>query len=175
MGFGLAARAEQRGDQQPPEPGAVLQRRDPVPGIEREGGGENRRQGRSLPDNGAPVGQAVLLVPVEIVDQRIAGFLPHRGAGGPLPTAADGGLDGGEGVRKQPLRATLRRETVARNAVAGAEAVVQARRGVARVRLSVRVPLPCPAAQLARPPGSAPSRGRWRRCGGGRGARPAPE
>ena len=55
MGFGLAAPAEQRRDQQTPEPGAMLQRRDLLPGIEREGGGENRRQGRGFCDDGPPV------------------------------------------------------------------------------------------------------------------------
>ena len=59
-------------------------------------------------DDGAPVGQAFILVPVEIIDQRIAGFLPQRGAGQPLRGAADGGLDGGEGVREQPIRSALR-------------------------------------------------------------------
>ena len=40
MGFDLAARAEQRRDQQTPEPGTMLQRRNLLPGVEREGGGE---------------------------------------------------------------------------------------------------------------------------------------
>ncbi len=78
MGFGLAARAEQRRDQQTPEPGAVLQRRDLLPGVEREGGGDNGRQGRGFRDDGVPVGQTFILVPVEIVDQRMAGFLGSR-------------------------------------------------------------------------------------------------
>src|SRR5450759_4919230 len=64
----------------------------------------DRRQGRGFRDGGAPVGQAVLLVPVEIVDQRIALRLPHGVAGEPLRGAANGGLDGGEGVREQPSR-----------------------------------------------------------------------
>ena len=45
MGFGLAAAAEQRRDQQTPEPGAVLQRRDLLPGVEREGGGDEPAAG----------------------------------------------------------------------------------------------------------------------------------
>ena len=108
MGFGLAAPVQQRRGQQTPEPGSMLQPRDLLPGIEREGGDENRRQGRGFRDGGAPVGKALVLVPVEIVDEGIAGFLPQRGAGQALRGAADGGLDGGEGVREQSIRSTLR-------------------------------------------------------------------
>jgi hypothetical protein len=113
----------------------------------------DRRQGRGFRDGGAPVGQAVLLVPVEIVDQRIALRLPHGVAGEPLRGAANGGLDGGEGVREQPLGATVRRKPPCEQAVAGVEVAVQAPRVAARGQFGVRVPLPARPRKMASPAG----------------------
>lgn len=100
--------------QQTSEPWDVLERRDPVPGIERERGD----QGCGPRDDGAPVREAFVVVLIEIIDQRIAGFLPQGVAGEPLRGAADGRLDGGEGIW-QSIRSTLSSETVHKSAVVG--------------------------------------------------------
>jgi hypothetical protein len=72
MGAGLAAVAQQRGGEQALEPRRPLQRLEGDPGLGRDGGGEGRRQVAGLTDDRAPFGEARVLVPIAVVDQRIA-------------------------------------------------------------------------------------------------------
>jgi hypothetical protein len=77
-----------------------LQRLDRAPGLVGSRGGEGRRQVARLIDDHAPFGEARILVPVEVVDERIAlagGWgrgAPFAGEG--LVGMRDGRVDRGE-------------------------------------------------------------------------------
>ena len=103
-------------------------------------------------DGGPPVGQAVLLVPVEIVDQRIAGFLAAGVATADLCIAADGGLDRGKGVSGNSSGSPSAKKTLP-------EMPSPAPRfGVLGQHFRRAGPAQCPG----RPPPPLPSRANWR-------------
>jgi hypothetical protein len=98
---GLVTGAQEIGGEQGSEPGAVLERLEGGPGINRDGGGEDRRQVAGVGGYLAPGGEAVGLAPGRIVDERR--LLPRRaGVSEKATGAGDQGVDagelGGEGV-----------------------------------------------------------------------------
>ena len=104
---GLAALSQQGGDKQPPEPRLVLQRLDGAPGLERDGRGERGWQAAGFAERLAPLRQPRILVPVEIIGERIFLALPRLGAGdGPIG-ARHGGVDGGQRLGEQRVVAIL--------------------------------------------------------------------
>ena len=90
----LAAFAEQRGGEQAAEAGRAPQWLDRAPGLVDKRGGERRRQVARLIDDRAPLREARVLVPVEVVDERIALATGRRR--GP-PFAAEGSVCLGDG------------------------------------------------------------------------------
>ena len=74
---------------------------DFLPGQKRHGRGQRRRQRRGLVDLDAPCGQPLVLVPVEIIDQGIAGLPLDRDA--PFQRAAGAG---DRGVERGEFRAS---------------------------------------------------------------------
>jgi hypothetical protein len=83
----LTAIGEQRSGRQAAKAGRALQRLDRAPGLMGNHGGEGRRQVARLIDHDAPFGEARILVPVEVVDQRIT---LARGWGRGAPFAGEG-------------------------------------------------------------------------------------
>jgi len=68
MARSVAALAQQRGGEQAAEPIQMLQRFDVVP----KDGGDRRRQIGGRGEAVAPLLEPLVLVPVEIIDQRVA-------------------------------------------------------------------------------------------------------
>lgn len=68
---GDAGFAQDRSAKQPAEPGRMLQNREFVPGIEDNDRLRHRRQVSGLAQDAAPFVEPLVLVPVEIIDQRI--------------------------------------------------------------------------------------------------------
>ena len=72
MDLGFATFAKQRAGKQVADPQRVLQWIDPRPCLMDDRGGERRRQVAGLIDDRAPFREARILVPVEVIDKRIA-------------------------------------------------------------------------------------------------------
>ena len=166
MGAGLAAVAQQRGGEQAAEAGRAPQRLDRAPGLVGKRGGEGRRQVARLIDDRAPFGEARVLVPVEVVDERIA-LADGRRRGPPFAGEGsvglgDGRVDRGEQFRELVVLGDRRIERLV--------FVCRPARGL-RPRAGLRpTALPCPAAPRDQR-ATAPSRARRRRCGGARATR----
>ncbi len=66
-----AGLAEDRSGEQPAEPGRVLQDGKLVPGIEGDDRLQHRRQVFGLPQHDAPFVEPGILVPIEIINERV--------------------------------------------------------------------------------------------------------
>ena len=73
---GKALLPQQRGNQQRPEPGGMLQHLDVGPGLEQDRGTQDDRQLPRFRDNILPFGQPFFFIPVEIVDQAVLRLRP---------------------------------------------------------------------------------------------------
>ena len=153
---GLAARPQESGDEQPAEPRRMLQRFEPTPRV----GGDRRRQRRrqcaGLVDDRAPVTEAFILVPVEVVDQRVALRLclaPTVGLAGERAIGLrDRGVDRGEHVGHPVVgRGHTKRLSCIRLAVFNAERRVPFLLPIDALVLLVA--LPSPPAQAGEPGG----------------------
>jgi len=71
----------------------VLQDTQEIPGIDGDDGLHHRRQVLRLPQHAAPLFQSLVLIPVEVIDQRI--FFPGTDTAGPL-RVFDGGVRSGQ-------------------------------------------------------------------------------
>ena len=91
---GNAALAQDRGGKQPAEPGCVLEDGDLIPAIEGDDRLQDRRQILGARQYGLPLRQPLVLIPVEIVDERI---LVRNAFGAPRrPRLFDRGFGPGE-------------------------------------------------------------------------------
>ena len=133
----LAALSQQGGDEQPPEPRLVLQRLDGVPGLERDGRCERGWQAADFAERLTPLLKPRILVPVEIIGQRISLALPRLGAGdGPIG-ARHGGVNGGQRLGERGIVAIL-------DYVRRVIRVISVVRDHERLRQVGVLPLPCP-------------------------------
>ena len=103
MGAGFVAVTQERGGEQAAEAGRPPQRLDRTPGVVDKRGGERRRQVARLIDDRAPLREARVLVPLEVVDERIALATGRRRE---PPFAGEGsvGLDDGRVDRGEQFR-----------------------------------------------------------------------
>lgn len=91
----LSPSAQEISGEERSQPGAMLMGLEGDPGVVREGGGEDRRQGAGVSDHLAPGGEAVALIPGWIVDERRL-FPRQPGVGEEATGASDQGVDAGE-------------------------------------------------------------------------------
>ena len=141
MRTGFAACTQHRAGEQSAEPRHVLQRFDPVPGIGCDRRRQRRRQFAGLIDDTLPVLDPGVLIPVEIVDQRIALALAQGFSREGALGSRHGRVDGGESVREQRV-GRIGRSSVDELFIVGEFAILASDRSI-----SFPVALPAPAAQ----------------------------